>query len=110
MIAATMTMQPAMKTNTPVLPIGEVTTSYYLRLRVVDRAGVMAELTRILADLDISIDALLQKESREGEHQTDIIILTHQTQEKHINAAIAKIEAMETVLSKVTRIRMEALS
>lgn len=96
--------------NTPVLPIGEVTTSYYLRLRVVDRAGVMAELTRILADLDISIDALLQKESREGEHQTDIIILTHQTQEKHINAAIAKIEAMETVLSKVTRIRMEALS
>jgi homoserine dehydrogenase len=96
--------------NTPVLPIDEVTTSYYLRLRVVDRAGVMAALTRILADLDISIDALLQKESREGEHQTDIIILTHQTQEKHINAAIAKIEAMETVLSKVTRIRMEALS
>ncbi|EON15647.1 MULTISPECIES: homoserine dehydrogenase [Pandoraea] len=96
--------------NTPVLPIDEVTTSYYLRLRVVDRAGVMAALTRILADLDISIDALLQKESREGEHQTDIILLTHQTQEKHINSAIAKIEAMETVLSKVTRIRMEALS
>ncbi|VVE71439.1 homoserine dehydrogenase [Pandoraea captiosa] len=94
----------------PVLPIDEVTTSYYLRLRVVDRAGVMAELTRILADLDISIDALLQKESREGEHQTDIIILTHQTLEKHINSAIAKIEAMDTVLSKVTRIRMEALS
>lgn len=70
----------------------------------------MAELTRILADLDISIDALLQKESREGEHQTDIIILTHQTQEKHINTAIAKIESMDTVLSKVTRIRMEALS
>lgn len=96
--------------NTPVLPIDEVTTSYYLRLRVVDRAGVRAALTRILADLDISIDALLQKEPREGEHQTDIIILTHQTQEKHINSAIAKIEAMETVLSKVTRIRMEALS
>ncbi|AJC17333.1 homoserine dehydrogenase [Pandoraea sputorum] len=96
--------------DTPVLPIDEVTTSYYLRLRVVDRAGVMAELTRILADLDISIDALLQKESREGEHQTDIIILTHQTLEKHINAAIAKIEAMDTVLSNVTRIRMEALS
>ncbi|VVE26939.1 homoserine dehydrogenase [Pandoraea eparura] len=96
--------------NTPVLPIDEVTTSYYLRLRVVDRAGVMAALTRILADLDISIDALLQKESREGEHQTDIIILTHQTQEKHINAAIAKIESMDTVLSKVIRIRMEALS
>ncbi len=96
--------------DTPVLPIDEVTTSYYLRLRVVDRAGVMAELTRILADLDISIDALLQKESREGEHQTDIIILTHQTLEKHINSAIAKIEAMDTVLSKVTRIRMEALS
>ncbi|WP_087688838.1 MULTISPECIES: homoserine dehydrogenase [unclassified Pandoraea] len=96
--------------NTPVLSMDEVTTSYYLRLRVVDRAGVMAELTRILADLDISIDALLQKESREGEHQTDIILLTHVTQEKHINAAIAKIEAMGTVLSKVTRIRMESLS
>lgn len=96
--------------NTPVLSMDDVTTSYYLRLRVVDRAGVMAELTRILADLDISIDALLQKESREGEHQTDIILLTHVTQEKHINAAIAKIEAMGTVLSKVTRIRMESLS
>ncbi|GAB3628525.1 homoserine dehydrogenase [Pandoraea terrae] len=96
--------------NTPVLPIEEVTTSYYLRLCVADKAGVLAEITRILADLNISIDALLQKESREGEPQTDIIILTHETQEKHINAAIAKIEALETVLSKVTRIRMEALS
>lgn len=96
--------------NTPVLPIDEVTTSYYLRLRVADQTGVLAEITRILADLGISIDALLQKESREGEQQTDIIILTHQTQEKHINTAIGRIEALPTVLSSVTRIRMESLN
>ncbi|AKJ68266.1 homoserine dehydrogenase [Pandoraea thiooxydans] len=96
--------------NTPVLPIDEVTTSYYLRLRVADQTGVLAEITRILADLGISIDALLQKESREGEQQTDIIILTHQTQEKHINTAIGRIEALPTVLSNVTRIRMESLN
>ncbi|MBU6493392.1 MAG: ACT domain-containing protein, partial [Burkholderiales bacterium] len=84
--------------------------SYYLRLRVADQTGVLAEITRILADLGISIDALLQKESREGEQQTDIIILTHQTQEKHINTAIGRIEALPTVLSNVTRIRMESLN
>lgn len=96
--------------NTPVLPIEDVVSSYYLRLRVVDATGVLADITRILADLNVSIDALLQKESREGEQQTDVIILTHETLEKTINTAIARMEGLPTVLSKVTRIRMESLN
>jgi homoserine dehydrogenase len=94
----------------PILPIGEVHTSYYLRLRVLDQPGVLADITRILADGRISIDALLQKEPSEGEQQTDIIMLTHLTQEKRISAAIERIEALETVLSRVTRVRLETLS
>jgi homoserine dehydrogenase len=70
----------------------------------------MADITRILADGAISIDAMLQKEPADGETQTDIIILTHQTQEKHVDRAIAAIEALSTVVSKVTRIRLEELS
>ncbi|MBG7618380.1 homoserine dehydrogenase [Herbaspirillum sp. AP02] len=96
--------------DTPVLPMSEVVTSYYLRIRVADQAGVLADVTRILADSTISIDAMLQKEPAEGEQQTDIIMLTHQTQEKNIEAAIAKIEALSTVVGKVTKIRLEELS
>ena len=96
--------------DTPVLPMSEVVTSYYLRIRVADQAGVLADVTRILADSTISIDAMLQKEPGEGEQQTDIIMLTHQTQEKNIEAAIAKIEALSTVVGKVTKIRLEELS
>lgn len=96
--------------NVPVLPIEEVTSSYYLRMRVSDETGVLADITRILADAGISIDAMLQKESREDEPQTDIIMLTHLAREKQINAAISKIEALPTVLSGVTRLRMEALN
>jgi homoserine dehydrogenase len=70
----------------------------------------MADITRILADSAISIDAMLQKEPADGETQTDIIILTHQTQEKHVDRAIAAIEALSTVVAKVTRIRLEELS
>jgi homoserine dehydrogenase len=70
----------------------------------------MADITRILADGAISIDAMLQKEPADGETQTDIIILTHQTQEKHVDRAIAAIEALSTVVAKVTRIRLEELS
>ena len=95
--------------NTPILPMSEIITSYYLRLRVADQPGVMADITRILADASISIDAMLQKEPDEGETQTDIILLTHQTQEKNINAAIAAIEALNTVDGKVTRLRLEQL-
>ncbi|MCA3189786.1 homoserine dehydrogenase [Cupriavidus sp.] len=102
--------QPDELSSVPVLPIEEVTSSYYLRMRVADQTGVLAEITRILAEAGISIDAMLQKESREGEPQTDIIILTHLTREKHVNAAIRSIEALQTVLSPVTRLRMEELN
>ena len=101
--------QPDAMNDTPILPITEVTTSYYLRMQVKDQPGVLADITRILADLSISIDAFLQKEPQEGETLVDIIILTHQTQEKNMNAAIGKIEQIPTVKGKVTKIRLENL-
>ena len=101
--------QPDRIADTRVLPMEEVVTSYYLRMRVEDRPGVLADITRILADLSISIDAMVQKEPSEGEHQVDIIMLTHETREKQVNAAIVKIEALPVVAGKVTRIRLEEL-
>ena len=101
--------QPDTMADTPILPMSEITTSYYLRMHVADKLGVLAAVTRILADATISIDAMLQKEPADGETQTDIIMLTHQTQEKYVNAAIMKIEALPTVIGSVTRIRLEAL-
>ena len=101
--------QPDQITDVPVLPIEEVETSYYLRLRVLDKPGVLADVTRILADQSISIDAMLQREPEEGESQTDIIILTHLTIEKNMNAAIAKVESLDSVTGKVTRLRLENL-
>jgi homoserine dehydrogenase len=88
----------------------EVRTAYYLRLRAVDRPGVLADITRILADGGISIDAMVQKEPAEGEEQVSIILLTHITVEKYINAAIAKIEALEAISGAVMRIRLEELA
>jgi len=102
--------QPGSVVNTSVLPIGEITTSYYLRLRVADVTGVLADITRILADNGISIDAMLQREADDGENQTDLIMLTHETKEKRILAAIEKIEALKTVEGSVTKIRLENLS
>jgi homoserine dehydrogenase len=101
--------QPDRLSDIAILPMHEVVTSYYLRLRVADKPGVLADITRILADLDISIDAMIQKEPKEGEEQTDIIMLTHRTVEKNVNAAIGKIEALPVVAGKVTRIRLEEL-
>ena len=101
--------QPDQLSDVAILPMDEVVTSYYLRMRVVDRPGVLADITRILADCGISIDAMVQKEPSEGEEQVDIIMLTHETREKHINVAIAAIENLQVVSSKVTRIRLEAL-
>ena len=95
--------------DVPILPMGEVETSYYLRLRVADKAGVLADITRILADQAISIEALVQKEAPAGEEHVDIILLTHLTREKKIDAAIRSIEALPVVSGKITRIRMEAL-
>jgi len=102
--------QPNAMTNIEILPMAEVTTSYYLRMNVKDEPGVLADLTRILADAGISIDAMLQKEPADGETRTDIIFLTHQTQEKSVNAAIAKMESLSTVGGSVTKIRLENLS
>ncbi len=102
--------QPDALADTPILPIDAVVSSYYLRMRVADQPGVLADITRILADANISIDAMIQKEPAEDEQQTDIIILTHQAQEKNVNSAMAAIGNLSTVLSKVTRIRMEQLN
>jgi homoserine dehydrogenase len=101
--------QPDALSSLPILPMAEVETGYYLRLRVADRAGVLADITRILADHQISIDAMIQREPGEGEEQTDIILLTHVTREKQVDAAIAGIEALSAVMGKVTRLRCEEL-
>jgi homoserine dehydrogenase len=102
--------QPGQLADIAVLPIGEVTTSYYLRMRVEDKPGVLADITRILADQQISIDAMIQREPAEGEQQTDIIMLTHLAREKQVDAAIAKIEALPVVKGKLIRLRLETLS
>jgi len=102
----------------PVLPMGDVVTSYYLRLRVADQAGVLAKVTGILAEANISIDAVLQREADEvgGEGatvtvpQTDLIILTHDCVEAKMNAALAQMQALPTVLQPIVRIRKEELA
>ena len=102
--------QPDLLSNIPILSMEDVETSYYLRLRAMDKPGVLADITRILAGLDISIGAMVQKEPNEGEDQVDIIMLTHLAVEKNINSAIIKIEKLPAVMGNVTRIRLEDLS
>ena len=106
--------QPDAKSNLPILPMEEVVTSYYLRLRVADEAGVLATVTRILADAGISIDAILQREADEiggeGSTQTDVILLTHECTEAAMNAALAQMQALPTVLQPIVRIRKEELN
>jgi homoserine dehydrogenase len=106
--------QPQSMSDMPVLPMGEVVTSYYLRLNVADEAGVLARVTGILAGAGISIDAMLQREADEvggeGSTQTDLIILTHDCVEARMNEAIAQMQALPTVLSPITRIRKEELA
>jgi len=101
--------QPDLLSDTPILPMEEVETSYYLRLRVLDKPGALADIARVLADLSISIEAMVQKEPSEGEEQVDIIMLTHRALEKNINTAIARIKKLPTMTGKITRIRMEQL-
>ncbi|MDH4094328.1 MAG: homoserine dehydrogenase [Betaproteobacteria bacterium] len=101
--------QPDQLSATPILPMGEVETCCYLRMRVLDKPGVLARITRILADSRISIDAMVQKEPGEGEQRVDIVMLTHLALEKNVDKAIARIERLPTVVGKVTRIRLEAL-
>src|SRR5687767_544281 len=101
--------QPDQLSKARVLPIGEVHTSYYLRMRVADRPGVLASITRILADSKISIEAMVQKEPGEGENRVDIVLLTHRALEKDVDRAIGRIEKLASVLGSVTRIRLESL-
>jgi homoserine dehydrogenase len=102
--------QPDQMADLPILPIGEIESAYYLRMRALDKPGVLAEVTKILGDRDISIDAMMQKEPDENETEADIIILTHVTKEKNMDAAIAAIETLAAIDGKLTRIRMEELS
>ncbi len=102
--------QPGAMQDTPILAIDEVVTAFYLRLQVADEKGVLARITGILADNDISIDAVLQRESAEGEKQTDLIILTHDTVEGRMKKALAQMQALPTVLAPIVKLRKEELS
>ena len=101
--------QPDQLSSVRILGMEEVETSYYLRMRVLDKPGVLADITRILADSRISIDAMVQKEPGEGERRVDIVMLTHLAVEKNVNQAMKKIEKLPTVVGAVTRIRLEEL-
>jgi len=101
--------QPDQLSAVPILDIADVETSYYLRMRVQDRPGVLADITRILAQSRISIDAMVQKEPGEGEQRVDIVMLTHQALERNVERAMRKIEKLSTVVGRVTRIRLEQL-
>jgi homoserine dehydrogenase len=102
--------QPDAMNDTPILPMAQVQTAFYLRLRVADQAGVLSSITTILAEHEISIDAVLQRESAEGESQTDLIILTHDTQEGRMSEALAKMQALTTVLAPIVKLRKEELA
>jgi homoserine dehydrogenase len=102
--------QPNSVADLPILPISEISSAYYLRLRASDKPGVLAGVTKILADRNISIDAMLQKEPDDFEAEADIVILTHVTVEKNMDAAIAAIEALPAIVGKLVKIRMEELN
>ena len=106
--------QPDEMSKLPILPLDEVVTSFYLRLRVADKAGVLAKITGILAEQGISIDAVIQREadevSGEGGNQTDLIILTHDTTEGGMNKALAAMQALPTVLAPIVKLRKEELA
>jgi homoserine dehydrogenase len=104
--------QPDEMAATPILPIEQVVTAFYLRLRVADKAGVLAKITGILAEQGISIDAVIQREADEVSEgsQTDLIILTHDTQEGRMNTALAAMQALPTVLAPIVKLRKEELA
>ena len=102
--------QPEAMADLPILPISEIESAYYLRMRVADEPGVLADITRILADARISIDAVLQREPSDDERQTDLVLLTHVTVERQCDEAIRRIESLPTVVSKVVRIRLEDMN
>jgi homoserine dehydrogenase len=101
--------QPDQLSKTPILDMEQVETSYYLRMRVADKPGVLANITRLLARSRISIDAMVQKEPAEGESRVDIVMLTHRALEKNVDQATARIERLPTVLGRIVRLRLEEL-
>jgi homoserine dehydrogenase len=101
--------QPDALSDTPILPMSAIETAYYLRLRVVDRPGVLAEITRILGDHEISIEAFVQREPDETATDVDIIMLTHRVAEGNMDAALARIQGLGVVTDRAVRIRMETL-
>lgn len=102
--------QPDALSDLPILPMDEVETAYYLRMQAIDRPGVLADVTRILGDLDISIEAILQKEPQPEAADVSIIMLTHSVREKQMNQAIRKIESLDNINGKIVRIRLEHLN
>ncbi len=101
--------QPDAMSDLPILPMDEVETAYYLRMQAIDEPGVLADVTRILGDASISIEAILQKEPAPGASDVPVILLTQRTREAQMNMAIEKIEALDAITGKVTRIRLEEL-
>ncbi|MCB1812239.1 MAG: ACT domain-containing protein, partial [Candidatus Competibacteraceae bacterium] len=96
--------------DTPVLAMEQIHTAYYLRMLAEDKPGVLADITRILGDSGISIEAIIQKEPAAGVSQVPIIMLTHRNREQQMNQAIARIEALEAISGQVTRIRLESFT
>lgn len=101
---------PELLSDIPIVPIEEVETAYYLRLQVKDKPGVLADVTRILADCSISINAMVQKEHADEEDKVNIIMLTHKTVERNVNTAIEKIQNLSTMAGNIIRIRLEELN
>ncbi|WP_432719436.1 homoserine dehydrogenase [Jeongeupia wiesaeckerbachi] len=104
--------QPSQLADLPILPIGEVESCYYLRLNALDQTGVLADVTRILADHGISVDAMLQRPSDQAsdDGRDDVVIITHLAIEKNVDAALAKIEALDTINGKIVKLRLEHLN
>ena len=101
--------QPDSLSDLPILSMDEVETAYYLRMQAKDEPGVLADVTRILGDKGISIEAIIQKEPEGDSTEANVIMLTHTVVEKQMNEAIQKIEALDTISGEVVRIRMESL-
>lgn len=100
---------PELLSDTPIVPMEAVETAYYLRFQVLDKPGVLADITRILADNHISINAMIQKEHADKEDKVNIIMLLHRTREKNVNTAIEKIQSLPAMADKIIRIRLEEL-
>ena len=102
--------QPDQMAALPVVPIEKIQSSYYLRLRVKDQPGVLADITRALAESQISIEAFFQREPDEGVEETDVVLITHLCQEQKMRNAISRIEALATVLTQAVMLRMETFA